>query len=188
MLNVFLSLLLVCLTGCGAGEPAARVVRPQGTVQVKAAPQATYQPAKDQDPIATGGAIKTGASSSANLLIVDRGEITIQADSSFEVGTGEQLGAQTQGTVFYRIRKGNGKVTVDTPHGVTAVLGTTFRLLVTARATTITVEEGRVGFTAKSGGEQRVIEAGKELAIDAAGGIVPIDPLPELNPGLLHPK
>lgn len=158
-------------TGCGGNPEVARVKDPNGNVRVRAGATGTFTEARAEDPLAQGGAVRTGENGKVRLLFGDGSELTVKPESYFEVSQGSALGLQTEGAVLYKINKQKSGLTVETPHGVTAVLGTTFLIRVGSDSTQLGVDEGRVSFTPKGGGPAVTVEAGQKIEAGADGKV-----------------
>jgi len=182
LLTVFLALWCGAFWGCGGqgGNPADAVALSQlnGTVARKADAASAFAPAKDGDRVQAGGAVRTSESSRATLSWADQTQVTLQPETYFEIKAGGALGVQNQGSAIFKVapqqRKG---ATVETPHGTTAVLGTTFLVRVASDGTAIWVDEGSVEFTAKNG-EKKTITTGQTLAYGGSGTLADPRPVP----------
>lgn len=168
---------LLLNSGCQKNEPAVGQVRnPQGTVSAKFAVTSAFADVKDQAPLAVGGAVRTGKSSSAELVFDSKGQISLKPESFFEVRLGQTVGRQEGGTAIYRFQKQKEEIKIETPQGVTSVLGTVFLLKIEDEATTVVVDEGKVAFVNLSG-EQAVVSAKEKLVAKAGGKLPPPEPL-----------
>ncbi|MBF0547978.1 MAG: FecR domain-containing protein [Candidatus Riflebacteria bacterium] len=150
-----------------------RILQPSGLVQMQRTSSSTLSNAKENDELLPGGTIHTWANGGARLVYPDESGITILPDTYFEVRVGQCLGFQAQGTVIYSVKPNKLGVTVETPHGVIAVLGTTFRISVASDGTAIWVNEGHVSFTSVTGDQQH-LRAGQSLHYSGTGKV----PLP----------
>lgn len=138
--------------GCGKTESVATLKILQGKVDMRESASSPFRPAKDQEPLAERSAVRTGPDGQARLTFPGKGDLAIDRDTFFEVRKGDILGLQDSGRVTYKIEKQGGKtISVETPHGVTTVLGTQFLLDVSATGTSVVVNEGSVRFVGKSG-------------------------------------
>lgn len=159
--------------GCGSVPVIAVVKNLQGSVQDKISPPSLFQKAKDNDPLQKGGAVKTGEESSAMIVYSDHHELSVKPRSFFEVHDGNSLGKQTEGTIIYRVKKQKSELTVQTPHGVTAVSGTTFLITIASDASHIWLEEGSISFTSLASGKKVSLSPGQMLVAPAVGKISP---------------
>lgn len=167
LLIVVMSVLLA--SGCGSEEFKAQFVKVSGTVEMRTAPSGKFILAAQKDFLPAGGAVRTMVESSADLILPgDRGVIEIKADAYFELPTSGHDIKQDSGTIIYRVNSTSDAYTIDTPHGVTGVLGTTFQVVVDADSVTVGVKEGKVSLTNKKG-EVRTIEANEKLSLNASG-------------------
>ena len=164
---------LVLLWGCGADADAdaAKIKDPKGNVRIRHSAGTTFSEAKADDPVAQGGAVRTGENGKTRLSFLDGSELTIKPESYFELNQGNFWGHQTEGAVLYKINKQKTGLTVETPHGVTSVLGTTFLIMVSSDSTFIGVEEGKVSFAPKGGGTPITIGAKQKISAPALGMI-----------------
>ncbi|EKD83003.1 MAG: hypothetical protein ACD_39C00946G0001 [uncultured bacterium] len=170
-LSVILALLsaIPFLAGCGSEPAMAQFVKISGIVEARSKPADKFAPALQQGFLPSGGAVRTMPESSADLLLPEnRGIIEVKADTYFELPLSINNIRQESGTIIYRINQDKGGFTIDTPHGLTGVLGTIFELTVNSEATTVGVKEGKVSLTNKQG-ETRTVEANEKLGISASG-------------------
>jgi|GEM_PF-1217405 len=154
------------VTGCCSHkDTVARVVSLKGLVTMKS-PDATdfSTPAVDQQ-LYGGTSIRTQDRSGVELAIVaDVGSIEIGQNTYLELRPfSEKELRQTNGIAIYRINKQGKELRIQTPHGMASVLGTVFRIDITASATQVCVKEGRVGF-AKPSGDQIIIDGGSKYS------------------------
>lgn len=186
--------LFMSLTGCGSQAPTAQVTikSPAAPAQAKLTSTATLQDAREGDKIEAGGAIRTGENGKATLVYPDSTEIAIQSETYFEVKSEGFLGRQTQGSAIYKVKPQQSGAKIETPHGVTAVLGTTFRIDVATGGTAVWVEEGTVEFST-AGGEKKAIKANENLNYSGSGKLAdpaptnPVDQQSRFNPGAPEP-
>ncbi|MBF0408285.1 MAG: FecR domain-containing protein [Candidatus Riflebacteria bacterium] len=168
-------------SGCGSNSSSvsgAVVKEPKGDVQAKVSSDSTYKPIKENDILSSGGAVKTAENSTVKLLFAEKAEVYIKPESYFEIKSGENLGKQMGGTAVYRVNKQKDSIKIETPQGVTAVLGTVFLLDITSTSTTLIVEEGKVSFT-NIDGLSTEVNPGEKLVAAAKGKS---DPVSKLDP------
>ncbi|HAE41097.1 MAG TPA: hypothetical protein DCG57_21055 [Candidatus Riflebacteria bacterium] len=164
---LLLSMLL--MSGCEKQQTMAQFVKISGTVEARTKPTDKFVPAAQQSFLPAGGAVRTMSESGADLLLAEsKGIIEIKADTYFELPQSGSNVRQESGTIIYRINQDKGGFTIDTPHGVTGVLGTTFEISVGSDSTTVGVKEGKVSLTNRQG-ESRIVQAKEKLGIDASG-------------------
>jgi len=175
--------------GCESSQTSlANLSEPQGPVQARKNDSGTFQAAKDKDALDIGGAVRTGENGTTKLTFKDGTEVAMRPEAYFELRGGDTLGLQTEGAVFYKIQKQKSGISVQTPQGITAVLGTTFIMKIASQATNIWVEEGKVSFTNKAG-DKREINPGQKIEATADGKLkdpVDVDPFEResiFNPG-----
>jgi hypothetical protein len=168
------------LTGCGQQAGTAAILQEaKGVVQVRASSQAEFTPGKDGDSLLIGGAVKTAENATARLRFADAGEVLVKPESFFEIGSGQPLGKQSGGSAVYRVNKQKDDLKIETPQGVTAVLGTVFLLKIDPNGTIVVVEEGQVSFT-NLDGQTALVNPGEQLTAAAKGPLpapVKIDPI-----------
>jgi len=157
------------LPGCENKQSMAQFVKISGTVEARTKPSDKFAPAVQQSFLPDGGAVRTMPESGADLLLAEnKGIIEIKADTYFELPLSGSNVKQESGTIIYRINQDKGGFTIDTPHGLTGVLGTTFELTVASDSTTVGVKEGKVSLTNRQG-ESRTVQANEKMGIDASG-------------------
>ncbi len=180
--------------GCGGsgGAAVATLGEVKGTVEARSTAAAAFQAATGEVPLQVGGAVRTGEDGEGLVKYVEGGEVRLSPETYFEVRKGETLGRQESGSARYKIPSQKHPIGIETPHGYTAVLGTVFRLDVTATQTTATLQEGRIRFTASSGetceltpGQQLTVTAGQPLGAPAELDPITLENL--FNPGAKMP-
>lgn len=179
------------VSGCSQTDNIAVAVvsEPKGQVELREGAASQFAQAKAQAPIYAGGAVRTGEDGSTALDYADGSKILVHALSFFEIGNEAGKARQDKGSVLYQLQKQKKDVTIETPHGVTAVLGTTFLVQVDQDSTTVMVEEGKVEFRSKTGPEKQVIDAGYMLKVGGDGklgqpvGLNPFEREQLFNPG-----
>jgi len=164
------TIVIICslLLGCGAQQTKAKFSMVSGKVEMKQPAMNTFIQAKKDDVLVVGGAVRTMPTASANLILSNRGIIEIMPDSYFELTSANGSIKQNAGSILFHINENKGGYTVTTPHGVTAVLGTVFKLSVTIGSTLIEVKEGKVSFTNLKG-EVKQINANEKISINKLG-------------------
>ncbi|NLI77016.1 MAG: FecR domain-containing protein [Candidatus Riflebacteria bacterium] len=186
------TLLMVCLigmimivAGCGGGggtSPVASLKAVQGKVEIRPVGASTFAAAAAAQPLVAGSAVRTGEDGQAQIQYADGTDVAIQPETFYEIKSQNSLGRQESGSARYRVSPQQNAVSVETPHGVTAVLGTVFRLDVTAQQTVVTLQEGKVRFTAAAGGS---VELTPGQQVTAPAGAAPGKPA-ELDPFTLE--
>ncbi len=165
-----LLLMVLFAGGCGgAAQEIATIRKPQGGVEARGTPETSFLPAVDGTRMSTGGAARTGPKGSGIITFSKGSNITLRPNTFFEVGGEQDLGAQKEGTAIYRIQKGGGQISVDSPVGHTLVLGTTFAISLATDVSTLWVQEGTVAFTPNMGGASQTLTAGQKLLISRTG-------------------
>ena len=155
--------------GCQGGkETIGKLLSVKGDVKARFSTKKEFSDAVVDTPLAVGGAVKTGKDSGAEISIEGKGQVALRAESFFEVQPNQLVGKQGSGTAIYRFQKQKEQIKIETPQGVTSVLGTTFLLLVASETTTVVVDEGKVAFTNMSGESAEI--AAKEKLVAKAGG------------------
>lgn len=161
--------------GCRESSPVARLQELSGVVQVRRDKSADFQEVREPVPVHEGTEIKTGRDSTAKLVYADGSEISLRPQSFFVVENTRNLGLQTGGNLTYRIKKNPAGVTVKTPMGVTAVLGTEFAMEVTATSTRLFLDEGKIRFSTQTSRQE--LQPGETMTVNAAGEISTPRPL-----------
>ncbi|MBF0500063.1 MAG: FecR domain-containing protein [Candidatus Riflebacteria bacterium] len=208
-LTVFIAMMFlgIWMIGCGNAKAptadwAAVIDHPQGNVAVRETSATAFHPGKQGDRLPEGAATRTDETGWAKLKFPDESLVTVFPDTFFEVKAGNTMGAQTSGRALYKITPQKQRSMVETPHGVTAVLGTEFLIAIATDGTSIHVKEGKVTFTAHDG-SVKTITKNQSLAYKGSGPLPepttsdpteasrlfdPFSGWPKLNPGTVHPK
>ncbi|OQA05545.1 MAG: FecR protein [bacterium ADurb.Bin374] len=187
------AILVVCLlalasitAGCGGGRGDNAVVASlkslQGKVEARPNGTAAFAAATADLALSVGSAVRTGEDGQAQLRYSDGTDVTLQPETYYEIKDRTSLGRQESGSARYRVTPQQKSVGVETPHGVTAVLGTVFRLDVTAQQTVVTLQEGKVRFTSAAGDS---VELTPGQQVTAPAGTAPGKPI-ELDPFTLE--
>ena len=167
------------LIGCGSqGDPVVKITTTNGQVTAKAASAETFATAAPEQKLCSGDAIKTGEESNADIEIIsDKSQVRLSSNTFLEIRnfTEKEL-KQMSGIAIYKITPQNRQLKIQTPQGMATVLGTTLRIDVSDAETVVSVEEGKVGFSKKSG-HQVFIEGGMRYSTSYADDAPkPIDP------------
>lgn len=159
-----LFLVIFLLTGCDNGDSnfSAKVLSVSGKVEIRPNTETAFADAKVNDILASGGLLKTGEASAANLEITGKGTMEIKEDCLFELKANKDYVVQNSGMAIYKIDKNPEGFKVKSPQGITCVLGTRFMVRILDNMTVVGVDQGKVSFTSNKG-ETRVIEAKKKL-------------------------
>ncbi len=168
--------------GSGGGTPVASLKALQGKVEIRLAGSTAFAAVTADQQLAVGSAIRTGEDGQALIRYADGTDVALQPETFFEIKAQTALGRQETGSARYRVTPQQNSVGVETPHGVTAVLGTVFRLDVTAQQTVVTLQEGKVRFTAAAGGS---VELTPGQQVTTPAGAAPGKPA-ELDPFTLE--
>lgn len=169
-------------SGCGAGATGTALTtlrQPQGKVEARSRATEAFAPATDGMSLPAGGVVRTGDDGIALLHYPDGTEVSLHSDTYYEIKDQTLLGRQDTGSARYRVAPQKQTIGVETPHGVTAVLGTFFRLDVTASQTVLTLQEGKVRFTSSGGPAGVELTPGQQLSV--TGG-QPLGTPAELDP------
>ncbi|MEW6708454.1 MAG: FecR family protein [Candidatus Riflebacteria bacterium] len=159
--------LSVIITGCQKSESGAKLLKVTGDVEARIDSGSKFTKAVQNSFLLVGGAVRTRPESSADLLLPDNcGIIELKQDSYFEFT--ESSFKQNSGTGVYRINPSKKPISVETPHGITGVIGTVFEVTVSSSSTKVGVSEGKVRLTSKSGTEH-ILESGKMMSLDLHG-------------------
>lgn len=178
-------LTLVCLilssailTGCCKQSDAVmRITELEGKVTTKPSDSDAFVSAVIDQKLMSGDVIVTDEASKAGLeFIEDKSKVKLGKNTFLEIHSFsvKEL-RQIKGIAIYQIDKQKQQLKVQTPQGVATVLGTVFRIDVTDLETIVTVKEGKVAFSSKSG-SQVTINGGQRYATGHSDNIVlPVD-------------
>lgn len=167
----------ISLIGCGAtGEPVAQIESFSGEVMIKAQGNSPLIAPQDNQQLYSGGAIQSGDEASAVLKFInDSTQIKVGENTFFEIRNfSEKDLHQLRGVAIYQVSPQNTEMKIQTPHGIATVLGTTFRLDITATCTALIVEEGKVGFVADN--KQVIVDSGHKFITGLDDEPTPMDP------------
>lgn len=155
--------IIAFFAGCGAEKPVvAKFQSFAGEVMVKAVGKTEFVKAASDQSLFTGDAIRTGKESFATVMnLENKAKIQIFPESYFEIKGQNSMGMQNNGQAIFEVDKQEKEIVVETPHGVTAVLGTKFGQVVTQDGFELLVEKGVVEFTATNGSKKKVTAAQK---------------------------
>ncbi|MGD1996892.1 MAG: FecR family protein [Anaerolineae bacterium] len=141
---------------------AAELAQVNGVVKVLAAGSETWRSVSEDEPLEEGDRIRTGASSSASLVLFDGSVIELAGETEVAVtqmrshrdGSGRVIVlSQWVGEMRNRVQPSSGvpsRFEVETPLAIAAVSGTEFTTAVENDGTThVTVDEGMVNVTAQ---------------------------------------
>lgn len=160
--------------GCGGGgQPFAVIKTPAGKVDVRVKAGGAFAVAQDGTSIQRGGAIRTGEKSTSDLQFTDGSKVQVRPESYLELNDGDPAMKQDSGAVIYKVAPQKETLRIQTPHGVTAVLGTTFVIEVSSQATSVALEEGKIAFTSAASGEKRELSPGQRLVAPGVGTLPP---------------
>ncbi|MFZ2960229.1 MAG: FecR family protein [Candidatus Ozemobacteraceae bacterium] len=175
---------LTGLTGCGTEQPFAVTKKPSGKVDVRQKTAGTFVSAEDGTSIQRGGALRVGEKSTTGLHFTDGSEMQVRAESYIELDEGNNLVKQDSGAVLYNVKPQKDTLRIQTPHGVTAVLGTTFLVEVSSQSTSVALKEGKIAFTSQASGEVRELTPGHRLVAPAVGTLpqtLPMSPMESMD-------
>lgn len=175
-------------THYGNKNPVAEVVSVKGQVTARYVDATVFSvPAVGQQ-LYGGTHIRTYERSCTELAMAeDVGQIELGENTYMELRPlSERELKQLNGIVVYRINKQGRDLRIHTPNGMASVLGTVFRVNVTASATEICVREGRVAFVS-SDGDRFIIDGGHEYATDNPENLVETVSMEMLNSIFVEP-
>jgi hypothetical protein len=175
-------------THYGNKNPVAEVVSVKGQVTARYVDATVFSvPAVGQQ-LYGGTHIRTYERSCTELAMAeDVGQIELGENTYLELRPlSERELKQLNGIVVYRINKQGRDLRIHTPSGMASVLGTVFRVNVTASATEICVKEGRVAFVS-SDGDRFIIDGGHEYATDNPENLVETVSMEMLNSMFVEP-
>ncbi len=186
------SCLILLNAGCGKKILQGVLIEEvKGTVQTRITRESLFEAAKPKMALAVGGAIKSGDDGFARISFPSGATIEIRPDTFFEIGEDNNLGKQANGEALFQVKPQGVKTTVETPHGVTAILGTKFLQQISSDSTTISLFEGKVQFMANNG-KSETLDEKKQLTIKNGTVQKPLEMDPFLiqklqNPGVKLP-
>lgn len=174
---------LITLGTLGCNEtgntPLAALSSSSGTVLTRVRSGDELKPAQLNQSIFEGGAVRTKEDGRAVVTFSDHGIIRIAPDTYVEILSKTIRGRQTEGKAVYQLKKSEADMQVETPHGVTAVLGTTFFIAVDKASTTVSLEEGEIRLRNTAGDKEQVLKPGQRARIESSGTISAVT---ELDP------
>jgi ferric-dicitrate binding protein FerR (iron transport regulator) len=178
----------ILATGCGASAPpVARLLSFSGDVTAQSTASSEFIKVQPDQQLVSGSAVKTAEEGRAQLeLLNDKSAISLGGNTFLEIKNySEKELKQISGIAIYKISPQNRELKIQTPQGMATVLGTVFRVDASAEQTTVTVEEGTVGFK-KDGAPQIIITAGTQYSTsfseNAAKSIDPLEREQLFNP------
>lgn len=145
-------------------KPVAKLLKISGTVEIRTAPDTKFESANPDYELYNDMAVRTGENSNAELSFTCGGMLKLSSGAFFQVKSGQILGKQTSGAGLYEIDKQPQPISIETPHGVTTILGTKFRQVVNADSVEIVLTEGQIEFYDNAGNKAKV-EAGHKLLV-----------------------
>lgn len=169
-------------------EPArVRVAETKGTVEDREKSESAWRPAEIGRILEEDASVRTAAEATAHLDLPGGGLLEVDPESELSVkevvrtengstSLPKTVLNQLQGIGFFRWDSKQGALSVETPHVVASVLGTSFVIEVTTTGTRVAVDEGTVKIAA--GGEEKTLEKNQEALISEAATIEGPKPLP----------
>lgn len=155
------------------GQPVAKAVSVQGTVETQRSGQTLWQPVKLSDTFLPGDTIRVLARSRADIALLDQSVLRLNANTTIKVETPRQgktgLVDMIRGAAHF-FSRGPNSLEVNTPFTVAGVRGTEFFINLESQATLLTVFEGTVvaqntaGSLTLTDGQSAIAEAGKAPA------------------------
>lgn len=180
-LLLFAIIFLTAITGCSQSkDPLAALSLVEGKVHLRNSEETTFSPARENQQVFNKSAVKTDENASVSLLFQkDKTKIKLGESTYFEIRdfSTKEL-SQMTGVAVYQVSPQDTELKINTPHGLATVLGTIFRLEISASETILIVEEGKVQF--KEEQSTQLVKAGEKLISGKDGKIEVIDPI-ELN-------
>ncbi|MBU1106039.1 MAG: FecR family protein [Candidatus Riflebacteria bacterium] len=145
--------------------PVVRIAVVEGKVTAKLSDSAVFVSASIDQQLSSGDAIKTNDASKAALeFISDKSQVLLGKNTYLEIHNfSEKELRQISGIAIYQINKQGRKLKIETPQGIASILGTILRIDATASETIVSVKEGKVAFSRKSG-QQVIINGGQQYA------------------------
>ncbi|MGD0896822.1 MAG: FecR domain-containing protein [Thermoguttaceae bacterium] len=161
---------------------AARVAGLEGEVQL-VSPTGDAQPAAIDEQMLAGQTLRTGPEGAlAKLELRDGtrlelgGETTLRLEALAAARSGSGWAAfLSQGRIWADVARQDAEhpAVLKTPHAEVRVLGTKFDAAVSAEATRVQVEEGRVEVVRQADGQHAIVQQGQYMAVgDSHGPVV----------------
>jgi len=140
----FILILFLMISSLGAQE-IATVEKVKGSVKVLKVDTIKKIRVKEGYKVEVGDRVSTNSSASAMIQLIDGSKIILEGSSSIEFPTQLAIN-QTEGNVFYKIRKRNlsGAIKITTPFAIIGIKGTSF-IVKSGKNSSIALEEGRIG-------------------------------------------
>jgi len=167
---IVISFFLAATSGCQESanrQAIATLKESAGSVDCRNSPDGRFQPATVGQKFTDNESIRTGDNSSALLEFSIGGRLKLSANSFFLVRQGNCIGTHNAGSGLYEIDKQSEKISIETPQGLTTILGTKFKQTVTPDKVELVLYQGSIEFTGKQGepvklmpGEKLVVESG----------------------------
>ncbi|MGM0599989.1 MAG: FecR domain-containing protein [Candidatus Rifleibacteriota bacterium] len=145
--------------------PIGQLIKISGTVEIREAPGQKFKTASVNLKLFNDMAVRTQENSKAKLSFTCGGQLKLSSNAFFQVKSGQVLGKQTSGSGFYEIDKQPKPLSIETPHGVTTILGTKFRQMVNETSVEIFLKEGSIEFYDNAGNKTK-IESGQKLLVE----------------------
>lgn len=165
-------------------EIVAVVSSLNNNVQRQGAAAKEFSPLLPEDKLVAGDAIRTGRDSSVELLFVDGSVVSLGSETWFKV-TGEHSRCdQSSGRAVFKIKKQLPHKTFEivSPHGLTAVLGTSFVQEINEHSGFVAVSEGLVKFQPNYASASHLLKKGHLAIFNREKNIVELH---QINPEAL---
>ena len=116
--------------------------------------------------------MRTGADGETNVAFTDGVSVKLWPDSHFSITGKARIGRQESGSALFNIPSSPIERTIETPTGLTTIMGTVFAQEVTSSTFSLFLHEGKVSFTDNKG-VTKMLTPGQQLLVKAG------EPLPE---------
>ncbi|PKL45397.1 MAG: hypothetical protein CVV42_18435 [Candidatus Riflebacteria bacterium HGW-Riflebacteria-2] len=166
---LLISVVLTALCGCLGSDSQTTIAtlkESAGSVDCRNNPDDRFQPATVGQTLSDNASIRTGENSSALLAFSIGGRLKLSSNSFFLVKQGNCIGSQNAGNGLFEIDKQAEKISIETPQGLTTILGTKFKQTVTQDKVELVLYEGLIEFSSQEGKTVR-INPGEKLLIEA---------------------
>ncbi len=184
-------------------QPAAHAASVEGRVEVRASPQAAWQPVRPDDALCAGDAVRVLERSRAGLLLKNDVLLRLDQNSILTLGEAEPEKCSVMDLIrgwLHVITRGCKEFRVTTPVANAMVEGTEFTISAEPDRSSVTVNEGRVQMQSQGGA--LALESGQAGVVRGTGApqafprVRPLDavqwalyfpPLLRHRPGLKDP-
>src|SRR5713226_4138844 len=155
-------------------QPAAHAASVEGRVEVRASPQAAWQPVRPDDALCAGDAVRVLERSRAGLLLKNDVLLRLDQNSILTLGEAEPEKCSVMDLIrgwLHVITRGCKEFRVTTPVANAMVEGTEFTISAEPDRSSVTVNEGRVQMQSQGGA--LALESGQAGIVRGSGAPQP---------------